>query len=150
MGLGLDRLLMLRKGIPDIRRVRDDLLDLRPWKPSSNQPAARRDLSLCVSAPHAEAELLGDRVREALGARAELVEAVEVLSVTPGDQLSRLARERLGMRADQVNVLLRLTLRALQRTLTTAECNALRDEVYAALHEGEVWTWALRPPLQSR
>jgi phenylalanyl-tRNA synthetase alpha chain len=138
MGLGLDRLLMLRKGIPDIRRVRDELLDLSPWKPTSNQPLARRDLSLAIDPSHAEAELLGDRVREALGERAALVEAVEVLSVTPARELSLIARARIGMSPHQVNVLLRLTLRALERTLTTAECNAIRDDVYRALHEGTV------------
>jgi phenylalanyl-tRNA synthetase alpha chain len=51
MGLGLDRLLMLRKGIDDVRLLRSDdpravaqLEDLAPWKPWSNQPAVRRDL----------------------------------------------------------------------------------------------------------
>ena len=33
-------------------------------------------------------------------------------------------------------------LRALDRTLTHAECNALRDEIYAALHRGSVLSWA--------
>jgi phenylalanyl-tRNA synthetase alpha chain len=37
---------------------------------------------------------------------------------------------------------LRIVLRALDRTLTHAECNALRDEIYAALHCGTVWEWA--------
>ncbi|MFT3713770.1 MAG: hypothetical protein QM817_39425 [Archangium sp.] len=142
MGLGLDRLLMLRKGIPDIRRVRDEMLDLSPWKPTSNQPSVRRDLSLAVDPSRAEAELLGDRVREVLGDRASLVESVEVLSVTPASALSLAARARIGMTLEQSNVLLRLTLRALERTLTTAECNTLRDDVYRALHEGSVWTWA--------
>ena len=57
MGLGLDRLLMLRKQIDDIRllrcadrRVANQLLDLTPYTPVSNQPAIRRDLFGCRAA----------------------------------------------------------------------------------------------------
>jgi phenylalanyl-tRNA synthetase alpha chain len=48
IGLGLDRLLMLRKDVPDIRllrsgddRVASQMLDLTPYRPVSAQPAAR-------------------------------------------------------------------------------------------------------------
>ena len=51
MGLGLDRLLMLRKGIDDVRLLRStdpravaQLADLTPWRPWSTQPEVRRDL----------------------------------------------------------------------------------------------------------
>jgi phenylalanyl-tRNA synthetase alpha chain len=37
-----------------------------------------------------------------------------------------------------VNVLVRLVLQPLDRTLTDAEANALRDRVYLALHQGGV------------
>src|ERR671917_2020826 len=88
MGLGLDRLLMLRKGMEDIRLLRSDdprvveqMLDLSPYRPVSDQPAIRRDLSIVVPEDRT-AEELGDRVREAFGQRSELVESVEVLSET--------------------------------------------------------------------
>ena len=75
MGLGLDRLLMLRKGIPDIRllrsadpRVAAQMLDLEPYRPVSHMPPVRRDLSMVVGDDtEASAEILGDRVRGALG-----------------------------------------------------------------------------------
>lgn len=150
MGLGLDRLLMLAKGIDDIRllrstdaRVATQMLDLAPYRPVSDQPAIRRDLSVAVAA-EVTAEELGDRVRSALGSRASQIEAVEVLSETPGLDLPRRAAARLGLRPEQKNVLVRLTIRDLDRTLTHAEANALRDAVYAALHEGTAWTWAMR------
>ncbi|WP_394845383.1 hypothetical protein LZC95_51175 [Pendulispora brunnea] len=54
------------------------------------------------------------------------------------------ARTRLRLRPDQKNVLLRVTLRDLARTLTHAEANALRDAIYAAVHEGEIAEWATR------
>ena len=152
MGLGLDRLVMLRKGLDDIRalraadpRIASQLLDLTPWRPVSRHPPVRRDLSLAV-APHLTAEELGDRVRDALGARADAVEAIELLSETPAAALPPAARARMGVADGQKNVLLRLTLRALDRTLTDAEANLLRDEVYAALHQGARYEWCCGGP----
>jgi len=152
MGLGLDRLLMLAKGLDDLRllrstdpRVVSQLLDLAPWRPVSSQPPIRRDLSLAVH-ERLRAEELGDRVREALGPRADDVEAVEVLSSTTHAALPEAARARIGLTDGQKNVLVRLTLRALTRTLTDAEANRLRDEVYAALHEGSKHEWCSGGP----
>lgn len=145
MGLGLDRLVMLRKRIPDIRLLRtsDQLRDLTSWRPESKMPGVVRDLSLAVEpATDLALEALGDRARDALGEAAGLVESLELLSVTPANELSELAQSRIGMRPGQLNVLVRLTLRALDRTLTGLECNELRDEVYAALHQGARWVWA--------
>jgi phenylalanyl-tRNA synthetase alpha chain len=152
MGLGLDRLLMLRKGIEDIRllrsrdpRVAAQMLDLSPYRPVSAMPAVRRDLSIVRGRDEpSAAEELGDEVRTALGERAALVESVEVLAETPVAELPKAAVVRLGIGPGQMNVLVRLVLRARDRTLTHAECNALRDEVYAALHRGAVWHWAAR------
>jgi phenylalanyl-tRNA synthetase alpha chain len=152
MGPGLDRLLMLRKGIGDIRllrstdpRVAEQLLDLTPYKPVSALPAVRRDLSVVVG-PDVEvsAEALGDRVRDALGDQADAAESVEVRGETSYDELPAAARARLQLQPGQRNVLVRLVLRPLDRTLTDAEANELRDRVYAELHEGPVAEWAVQ------
>lgn len=142
MGLGLDRLLMLRKGIDDIRllratdpRIASQLLDLAPYRPVSAMPPVRRDLSIVVDEP-TDAEALGDQVRAAIGT--DLVEQVELLSTTPYDELPDAARMRLGIAPGQLNLLVRVTLRALDRTLTHDECNDLRDAVYTAIHRGAV------------
>jgi phenylalanyl-tRNA synthetase alpha chain len=153
MGLGLDRLLMLRKGIPDIRLLRSDdsrvagqMLDLDPYRPVSHMPPVRRDLSLAVDElADLSAEALGDRVRTALGVDADAVEAVEVVAVTRHDDVPAAARQRLGMRSGHVNALVRLVLRPLDRSLTDLEANHLRDRVYAALHEGDRHEWAAAP-----
>jgi phenylalanyl-tRNA synthetase alpha chain len=143
-------LLMLRKGIPDIRllrstdpRVASQMLDLEPYRPVSHMPPVRRDLSIVVG-PDADEEVLGDRVREALGDDADAAETVEVLSATEYDDLPPAARGRLGISPGQRNVLVRLVLRPLDRTLTDIEANVLRDRVYAALHEGATSQWAAR------
>lgn len=153
MGLGLDRLVMLRKGIDDIRllrstdgRVAEQLLDLSPYRPVSHHPAVVRDLSIAVDATDA-AEDLGDRVRGALGEDADAVESIEVLGETPVSALPDAARDRLGIGVDQKNLLVRVVLRHLDRTLTSTEANELRDRVYGALHRGRRHQWAARDPV---
>ncbi len=142
MGLGLDRLLMLRKGIDDIRLLRSEdpriagqMLDLTPYRPVSDQPAIRRDLSVAVAAELVPEEV-GDRVREAEHRHLQQIESVEVISETPYDDLPAAAHERMGMLPGQKNLLLRLTLRDPARTLTREEANRIRDRVYRAVHEG--------------
>jgi len=150
LGMGLDRALMLRKGIDDIRvlrstepRIAAQLLDLGPWRPVSSQPPVRRDLSIVADAP-VDAELLGDAVRAALGPAAEDLESVTVLASTGYADLPDAARRRLGLRPDQENVLLRVVLRPLASTLTDQRANQLRDQVYAAVHRGPHREWATR------
>lgn len=154
MGLGLDRLTMLAKGIADIRllrsadpRVATQMRDLKPYRPVSMLPAARRDLSLAVPET-LDAELLGDRVRTILGTEAVAVEEVVVLSETAYVDLPEPARARLGMTTGHKNILVRLILRDLERTLTSAQANRLRDLVYAGLHVGSAaqWTTDRREP----
>jgi len=148
MGLGLDRLLMLAKGIGDIRLLRSgdprivrQMADLTPYRPVSNQPAVRRDLSIAVAAGTTPEEL-GDRVREAMGGDVEALETLEVVSETPARALPPAAAVRIGLRPGQKNVLLRLVIRHPARTLTAEEANRVRDAVYAAVHEGTAWQWA--------
>ncbi len=148
LGLGLDRLLMLRKEIPDIRllrsvdpRVAGQMHDLQRYRPVSSQPAIRRDLSIAVDGSE-DAETLGDKVREALGADADAVEDVAILSSTPCAELPAQAAARLGARPGQHNVLARVVLRRLDRSITDAEANELRDRIYARLHAGDRHLWA--------
>lgn len=144
LGMGLDRALMLRKGIPDIRllrsldeRIRTQMLDLAPWRPVSIMPSISRDLSIVVPAD-ADDETLGDEVRAVLGARSEDLESVQLLAKTTYADLPEGARLRLRLDSDQSNVLLRIILRPLSRTLTDQEANDIRNEIYCALHQGPV------------
>jgi phenylalanyl-tRNA synthetase alpha chain len=93
LGMGLDRLLMLVKHIPDIRLLRSDdprvagqMLDLARYRPVSVMPAITRDLSVAVPEDEDE-ETLGDRVRDALGTDTTCVEEVRVVSATAYQQL---------------------------------------------------------------
>jgi len=151
LGMGLDRLLMLAKRIPDIRllrsgdpRVAGQMLDLTPYRPVSPMPAITRDLSIAV-ADDDDGETLGDRVRGALGADARRVEEVRVISATAYRQLPASAIARLGAGPGQKNLLVRVVLRDLDTTLTSEAANAIRDRIYRALHQGSVHEWAERP-----
>lgn len=144
LGMGLDRALMLRKGIDDIRLLRADdpriaqqMLDLEPWRPVSMNPPVRRDLSIVLD-EHDDVDVLGDQVRRALGDRADDLESVDLRDVTPYDTLPASARERLQLKQGQVNALVRVVLRPLATTFTDAEANALRDAIYLAIHKGPV------------
>ena len=148
LGMGLDRLLMLVKDIPDIRllrsadpRVAGQMLDLARYLPVSAMPAITRDLSIAVPADEDE-ETLGDKVREALGADAHCVEEVRILSATAWSQLPAAAIARLGASPGQKNLLVRVVLRDLDTTLTSATANILRDRIYRALHQGTQHQWA--------
>lgn len=148
MGLGLDRLAMLVKSIPDIRllrstdaRIASQMNDLETYREVSSMPPVRRDLSIAI-ADGTTPEELGDRVRAALADRVSAVEEIAVVSETAHDALPEAARARLGMRPSQKNVLLRVVLRDLGKTLTDAEANELRNAIYAAVHEGAVYAWA--------
>ena len=148
VGVGLDRLLMLVKHIPDIRllrsgdpRVTGQMHDLARYRPASAMPSITRDLSVAVSEDDDE-ETLGDRVRDALGADASCVEEIRVLSATAYDQLPASATGRLGAKPGQKNLLVRVVLRDLDKTLTNQAANALRDRIYRALHQGTEYQWA--------
>ena len=142
--MGMDRALMLRKGIPDIRllrstdqRIQQQMLDLTRWKPVSRMPPVRRDISIVVPAD-TDAELLGDRVRTVLGAEAHDLESVELLALTQYGELPKAVQDRLRIGDGQANALIRLVLRPLSGTMTDGQANRIRDGVYLALHEGPV------------
>jgi phenylalanyl-tRNA synthetase alpha chain len=149
MGLGLDRLVMLAKHIPDIRLLRSDdprvagqMLDLAPYQPVSRMPGTTRDLSLAI-ASDMDLELIGDQVREDLGPDADAIEDIQVMQRTAYEALPEAAIVRMGMRPGQDNVLLRLILRHPTRTLTGEQANAIRDLTYRGLHQGTAHEWTV-------
>jgi len=141
MGLGLDRLVMLLKGLDDIRllrspdaRIARQMASLSPYEPVSNQPTAKRDMSLTVSDP--DMEIIGDRIRVALGDRADWLEEIVVVSASSWDEVPAVARERLGMAPHQTNLLIRLIMRSASESIPKEIANEVYDIVYAELHEG--------------
>ncbi|HEX8865317.1 MAG TPA: hypothetical protein VF821_06620 [Lentzea sp.] len=136
-GWGLDRILMLRKGIPDIRLLRNDdpriaaqMLDLDEYRPISRHPAAIRDISIMADLSE-DVETLGDRIR-ALTPE-DVIEEIAILGETPAEDLPEHVQQRLEARPGQKNVLIRVTMRAPERTLTDRETNEIRDRLLQGL-----------------
>lgn len=147
LGVGLDRLAMVRKDLPDIRLLRDPLPkvasqmgNLRPWKPVSRQPVAAREVSL-LRAPGESEEALVEAVLEAAEEGQALLQSVEVMGRWPESELIPAARARLGTAPGQENLLLRLTWQAEGESLARATANALTRQVYRAVHQGTAWEY---------
>ncbi len=142
LGMGLDRLVMTLKGIPDIRYLRsgnpkiaEQMTNLEPYHEVSNQPAIKRDLSYSVPQRYVE-EDISDDIRQALGDKLDSLESVEVLSQTPYAELPEKIRERLGCQPLQKNVLVRITLRHLERSITNEEANRIYKRIYKKINKG--------------
>jgi phenylalanyl-tRNA synthetase alpha chain len=141
-GIGLDRLVMTLKGLPDVRYLRStnpkiavQMQDLEPYREVSHQPAITRDLSYSIPAGYVEEDIHED-IRQALGGDVEVLESVEVLQETPYKDLNDGARRKLGTTETQKNVLVRITLRHLERTLTNEQANEFYKHIYARINQG--------------
>lgn len=142
LGMGLDRLTMLRKGIPDIRLLRDthervqaQMHDLLLWRPVSRLPSITRDISLAVTPGQSE-ERLTEKMLLAAGECSGWIEEMQVMGRWGDAQLPAQAIARLGLLPGQENVLLRVVLRDCSRSITAAEANAVYQRIQTALHEG--------------
>ncbi|MBD2356425.1 hypothetical protein H6G41_17635 [Tolypothrix sp. FACHB-123] len=142
-GWGLDRLVMLVKGIDDIRLLRSNHLqiaaqmtNLETYNQVSNKPSISRDMSI-VTGIDTDLEDICEQILQVLGNEAEILESVEIFSETSYQQLPQTARQRLGIQPHQKNFLLRMTLRSLYASITNQTANNLRDLVYQQIHQGE-------------
>jgi phenylalanyl-tRNA synthetase alpha chain len=142
LGMGVEGLIMARKRLPDIRLIRStdprvsrQMSSMEPYVPASNKPAMSRDMSYCVAADETEEDIC-EKIKEVFGDQRDLLEQVQILTRTPYDQLTSIARERLGARAGQDNVLVRVVVRHPDKTLTKREAAQLYTRAYPLLHEG--------------
>ncbi len=144
LGMGVERLIMARKNLPDIRLIRatdprviSQMSNLELFKSVSNQPAMNRDMSYCVDKNDTEEDIC-ENIRKVFGENADLLEEVKILNRTPYEKLEPIAIQRLGANLNQDNVLIRITLRHPDKTLTRKESAELYDKAYPQLHQGDV------------
>lgn len=142
LGMGLDRLVMTLKDIPDVRYLRSSnpkiakqMENLETYHEVSNQPAIKRDLSYIVPKEYVE-EDISDDIRKAMGDKVDTLESVEILSQTAYGELPEKARQKLGCGPEQKNVLVQITLRHLERTLTGEEANQIYEQTYGKINKG--------------
>lgn len=142
LSVGLDRLVMLRKGVPDIRLLRDahprvqaQMAHLKPWQPISRQVPISRDLSMAVE-PGLNPETLTEQILQIADYRANWIEELSVKGRWPFDELPSPIIERLGIVRGQENLVLRVVLRDHAQTLTAPQAEGLYGDIQAALHRG--------------
>jgi phenylalanyl-tRNA synthetase alpha chain len=142
-GMGVERLVMARKNLPDIRLIRSkdprvvkQMGDLNPYVDVSNQPAISRDISYSVSSTDAEEDIC-EMIRNAFGKNSDLLEEVIILERTPFEKLHPKAIEKLGAVKGQDNVLVRIILRHPDRTLRKEEAAEMYAAAYPILHQGK-------------
>ena len=143
LGMGVERLIMARKNLPDIRLIRStdpriisQMTNLDVFKQVSNQPAMKRDMSYCIDQGYTEEDICED-IKKAFGEEADLLEEVKILSRTSYDSLQPIAKQRLGAKPNQDNVLVRIILRHPDKTLTKQEAAELYNKSYPKLHKGD-------------
>lgn len=143
LGMGIDRLVMARKGLSDIRflrannpKVASQMYDLRPYEEVSSQPVIVRDLSYVVPADAATPEDISEGLRQAFGSEAYLIEEISIRATTPPEELHPNAIARLCIGTGQVNVLVSVALRHPDHTLTRQEINEHYAQIYPQIHHG--------------
>jgi phenylalanyl-tRNA synthetase alpha chain len=142
LGMGVERLIMARKNLPDIRLIRStdprvikQMTNMEKFKNVSDKPAISRDMSYCVDKNDTEEDIC-EQIRDIFGDRSDLLEEVKILERTPYDKLTSIAKERLGAQENQDNVLVRIVLRHPDKTLTKKESADLYSMAYPKLHQG--------------
>lgn len=142
LGMGLDRLVMTLKNIPDIRYLRSNnpkiavqMMHTEPYIEVSDQPAIKRDMSYSVPKNYVEEDISAD-IRKALGENVDALEDVQIISEASYGELPEKIRERLGINSKQKNLLVRITLRHLERTITNDEANKIYEQVYNKINKG--------------
>ena len=147
MGWGLDRLVMARKDLPDIRLLRDPLSavarqmsTLDSWEGVSRQPVAIREVSVAMRAGLSD-EAVTEHVLALAGDQEPLIQEVFVVGRWTYNALPQAARDRLGMGEAQDNLLVRLTWQAEDDSLGRDLVNGWMKTLYRGLHEGSAWTY---------
>jgi len=142
LGMGLDRLAMVIKGIGDIRILRSEdprivrqMTNLEKYEPVSNQPPAKRVLSYSTSKDKTEEDVC-EEIRDELGHEAHYLEEVEYSEI-PYEDLPEKAKENLGIRPHQKNVVVKLIFRSPEGTLEREMVNEWMQRLYPRLNEGD-------------
>ena len=144
-GFGLDRLAMLAKNIEDIRILRSkdprivaQMQNLDPYEEVSKMPPMKRDISVVVD-NSLTIEDVTEKIRVVIGQdKIDLIEEISVLDDTSYEDLPPIACQRLGAKEGQKNLLIRIVIRAIDRTLVKDEADIIRDEAYLAVHDSDV------------
>lgn len=144
LGMGLDRLVMTLKDIPDIRYLRSNnsriaaqMSDLEPYREVSMHPSITRDISYCVPSDYVE-EDVSQAIMTALGDDLKILEEVEIMSRSGYKDLNKRARTNLGISNGMDNLLVRVTLRSLDGSISRSRAAEVYDKIYPLINHGDL------------
>jgi len=144
LGLGLERLVMIIKDIDDIRilysqkeEIKSQMKNLNKYKKVSNQPSIKRDLSIAIDKNINEEELTEIILNHVSQGVENIIESMSIVTETNYEKLPEVAIERLGMNENQKNVLLRIVLRDLDKSLIHEEVDKIHSDIYSLIHKGD-------------
>lgn len=142
LGMGLDRLVMIVKGVEDIRilrsedpRIKRQMVNLDKFVVVSDQPATKRVLSYSTSTDKTEEDVC-EEIRDELGQEAVYIEEIQYSEMLY-EQLPSKARENLGIRPDQKNVVATLIFRSPEGSLQRTMVNDWMKRLYPRLNKGD-------------
>ncbi|KKQ07238.1 MAG: Phenylalanyl-tRNA synthetase domain protein [Parcubacteria group bacterium GW2011_GWB1_36_5] len=142
LGMGLDRLVMITKKIDDIRILRSDdtrikrqMVNLDKFINVSDQPAAKRVLSFSTYVDQTEEDVC-EEIRDELGPEATYIEEIRYSEISY-EQLPTKARENLGIRPDQKNIVVTLIFRSPEGSLQRTMVNEWMQHLYPKLNKGD-------------
>lgn len=142
LGMGLDRLVMIIKEIGDIRilrsndpRIMRQMANLDKFIIISDQPATKRVLSYSTSKDKIEEDVC-EEIRDELGENVIYLEEVEYQEIAY-ESLPQKARENLGIRPEQKNIVVTLIFRSLEGSLQRTLVNQWVQQLYPKLNEGD-------------
>ena len=145
LGLGLERIVMIIKDIEDIRilysekpEIRNQMKHLDKYKRVSNQPSIKRDLSIAIDHSINEEELTEIILNNVSINVENIIESISIVNETKYNKLPDVAIKRLGMNKNHKNVLLRIVLRDLDKSLTHEEADRIHSNIYKLTHKGKV------------
>lgn len=141
--INLDKMVMMKKGIKDIRLIRSrsweneiQMYDLLPLKQNSQkQYSSTRDISYCVGA-EANEEKINSDILIAAADKAPLVQKIEIINEEQFENAHPNAIARLGMTEQMKNVVARITLGHPDYPIAMKDTTSILQEIYPKIHQG--------------
>jgi len=142
LGMGLERLIMARKDLPDIRLIRSgdprivkQMSNLERYVQVSDMPPVSRDISYATLKTNTEEDICED-IKDAFGNSSHLLEEVIILERIAHENLHPKAQDKLGTDPRMDNILARVILRHPDVTLTKESANEMYRLAYPKIHKG--------------
>lgn len=142
LGMGIDRIVMIIKGIDDIRilrssdiRIMCQMENLDKFIRVSNQPATKRVLSYSTSADKTEEDVC-EEIRDELRSKSCYIEEIQYSEISY-EQLPIKARDNLGIHPDQKNVVATIIFRSPEGSLQRTMVNEWVQRLYPKLNKGD-------------